>query len=188
MASSTLLVLVYSLLLSSTALAASIPEKKKYIVYLGDKPHPSVNAIDHHHRLLSDILGSHDAAKESIFHSYTLSMNAFAAKLSGDEAAQVAELDGVVSVFPAHSRKLHTTRTWDFLGFPVTAPHNIAAESDVIVGVIDTGESFTLNPPDRSIFPQLQRHRLRSSTGEMARQMHRQPPVQMQQVSRVAIN
>ncbi|KAL0917463.1 hypothetical protein M5K25_012525 [Dendrobium thyrsiflorum] len=97
-----LLLLLFSVLLfSSAALAATIPEKKKFIVYLGNEPHPSFDAIGHHHRLLSDILGSHDAAKESIFHSYTLSMNAFAAKLSDEEAAQLAELDGVVSVFPA---------------------------------------------------------------------------------------
>ncbi|KAH0460655.1 hypothetical protein IEQ34_011318 [Dendrobium chrysotoxum] len=85
-------------------------------------------------------ISSHDAAKESIFHSYTLSMNAFAAKLSDEEAAQLAELDGVVSVFPARTRKLHTTRTWDFIGFPETAPHNHTLESNVIVGVIDSGD------------------------------------------------
>ncbi|KAK8940278.1 Xylem serine proteinase 1 [Platanthera guangdongensis] len=134
-------------LLVSASVAASIPERKKHIVYLGDKPHPDSDTVGHHHRLLSDVLGSHDAAKESIFHSYILSMNAFAANLTDEEAEKVAEMDDVISVFPAHTRKLHTSRSWDFIGFPANATHS-QTESNVIVGILDSGidpyaESFT---------------------------------------------
>ncbi|MBA0708329.1 hypothetical protein Golax_023463, partial [Gossypium laxum] len=46
---------------------------------------------------------------------------------------------GVASVFPRKVFHLHTTRSWDFLGHNQTVNRNAAAESNVIVGVIDTG-------------------------------------------------
>ncbi|MBA0853218.1 hypothetical protein Goshw_014979 [Gossypium schwendimanii] len=45
----------------------------------------------------------------------------------------------VVSVFPSKVYHLHTTRSWDFLGLNQTTKHNATAESNVIVGVIDSG-------------------------------------------------
>ncbi|PKA55808.1 Xylem serine proteinase 1 [Apostasia shenzhenica] len=66
-------------------------------------------------------------------------MNAFAARLTDEEARGVAELDGVVSVFPSGVSKIHTTRSWDFLGLPQIFPNNRTSESDVIVGIMDTG-------------------------------------------------
>ncbi|KAG0498886.1 hypothetical protein HPP92_003577 [Vanilla planifolia] len=119
--------LLLCFLLLATASLYSAGETKKYIVYLGDQPHPSFDAVGHHHRLLSEILGS-----------YTLSMNAFAARLTDEEAGRVAQLDGVVSVFPSRPRRLHTTRAWDFVGFPVSAPRNLT-ESNVIVAILDSG-------------------------------------------------
>lgn len=52
-----------------------------------------------------------------------------------------------MSVFPNRKNKLHTTRSWDFLGFPQQVTR-AALESNVVVGVIDTGiwpelESFS---------------------------------------------
>ncbi|KAK8935949.1 hypothetical protein KSP39_PZI013429 [Platanthera zijinensis] len=47
-------------------------------------------------------------------------------------------MDETVSVFPSKQRHIQTTRSWDFLGFPLGAPR-AAFESDVIVGMIDTG-------------------------------------------------
>lgn len=47
-------------------------------------------------------------------------------------------MEGVVSVMPNHILKLHTTRSWDFMGFShsdVGGP----AEGDVIVALVDTG-------------------------------------------------
>jgi len=49
-----------------------------------------------------------------------------------------AGMDGVVSVFPSKHKKLHTTRSWDFLGFPQQV-HRRPIESDIIIGVFDTG-------------------------------------------------
>jgi len=47
-------------------------------------------------------------------------------------------MDGVVSVFPSEQKKLQTTRSWDFLGFPQQVPRR-PLESDIIIGVLDTG-------------------------------------------------
>jgi hypothetical protein len=45
-------------------------------------------------------------------------------------------MDGVVSVFPIEQKKLQTTRSWDFLGFPQQVPRR---PIDIIVGVLDSG-------------------------------------------------
>ena len=47
-------------------------------------------------------------------------------------------MEGVVSVFPNGKKQLHTSRSWDFLGFPENAERN-TVESDIIVGMLDTG-------------------------------------------------
>jgi len=51
---------------------------------------------------------------------------------------QISGLDGVVSVFPSQKKKLHTTRSWDFMGFPQTVTR-ATSESDIIVAMLDTG-------------------------------------------------
>ncbi|KAK8955124.1 hypothetical protein KSP40_PGU019293 [Platanthera guangdongensis] len=47
-------------------------------------------------------------------------------------------MDEVVSVFPSKRKRLHTTRSWNFLGFPSSVPR-APFESDVIIGMIDSG-------------------------------------------------
>lgn len=47
-------------------------------------------------------------------------------------------MDGVVSVFLSQKKQLHTSRSWDFMGFSLNATRAIV-ESDVIVGMLDTG-------------------------------------------------
>ncbi|XP_026382593.1 subtilisin-like protease SBT4.8 [Papaver somniferum] len=46
---------------------------------------------------------------------------------------------GLVSVFPNQQRKLHTTKTWDFLGFPQNVKRKAKLESNLVAGLIDTG-------------------------------------------------
>ena len=48
-------------------------------------------------------------------------------------------MEGVVSVFPNEKKKLHTTRSWDFMGFPQGVRRAAGPESDIIVGMLDTG-------------------------------------------------
>ncbi|CAI0419460.1 unnamed protein product [Linum tenue] len=49
-------------------------------------------------------------------------------------------MEGVVSVFPSRKKKLHTTRSWSYVGLPETkAERRTKVESDIVIGVIDTG-------------------------------------------------
>lgn len=50
----------------------------------------------------------------------------------------VAEMKGVVSVTPNRAFKLHTTRSWDFMGFS-KGKLSAGQEGDIIIGLIDTG-------------------------------------------------
>ncbi|KAH9606400.1 hypothetical protein KSS87_004622, partial [Heliosperma pusillum] len=62
----------------------------------------------------------------------------------------------VVSIFPSRTLQLHTTRSWDFLGFPEPTPERLTAESDIIIGVIDAGiwpESPSFNDDGLSPVP-----------------------------------
>lgn len=45
----------------------------------------------------------------------------------------------VVFVFPSRTYELDTTRSWDFVGLGERAKRESAKESDVIIGVFDSG-------------------------------------------------
>ncbi|GAA0145464.1 hypothetical protein Leryth_026319 [Lithospermum erythrorhizon] len=113
--------------------------KDFYIAFLRD--HPVDEKLTHlkHRDMLSNLKASELDAKESLVYSYTKSFNAFAAKLSADEARKLSSLDGVLHVFRNQYHKLHTTRSWDFIGLPTTAKRNLKLESNIIVGLFDTG-------------------------------------------------
>ncbi|KAL2337400.1 hypothetical protein Fmac_011846 [Flemingia macrophylla] len=55
------------------------------------------------------------------------------------QRSYLASMDEVVLVFPNQYRKLHTTRSWDFIGLPLTAKRKLKLESDIIVALLDTG-------------------------------------------------
>ncbi|CAN6574056.1 unnamed protein product [Malus baccata var. baccata] len=136
-----------SFLLSSLVLhTPTFAIKKSYVVYLGSHSHPpnlselELNQVtDNHHEFLGSFLGSREVAKESMFYSYTRHINGFAATLEEEEAAQIA-------IFLNQGRKLHTTRSWDFLGLEqdgVVSPNSIWKKArygeDSIIGNLDTG-------------------------------------------------
>lgn len=63
----------------------------------------------------------------------------------------IAEDPNVISVFRNQGRKLHTTRSWDFMGLegngevPPESAWNIARfGEDTIIGNFDTGELYIL--------------------------------------------
>ncbi|XP_027349959.1 subtilisin-like protease SBT4.15 [Abrus precatorius] len=115
-------------------------ERKPYIVYMGELPMGRTYAVEnHHHNLLAAAIGDTQLARESRIHSYGKSFNGFVARLLPHEAEKLREEDNVVSVFPNTHRKLHTTRSWDFLGMPLNVKRNSNVESHIIVGVLDTG-------------------------------------------------
>ncbi|KAK9103463.1 hypothetical protein Sjap_020717 [Stephania japonica] len=127
-----------SVLLGEQQIILDSSSEVVHIVYMGERPEGSFSVSSVHHSMLEEILGSSSSAKDSIVYSYGRSFNGFAAKLSDDEVARLSEMEGVVSVFPNTKLKLHTTRSWDFLGF--TQPNYGAyPEGDVIVGLLDTG-------------------------------------------------
>ncbi|KAG6484763.1 hypothetical protein ZIOFF_053288 [Zingiber officinale] len=121
-----------------------------YIVYMGAQHSSQYSTPELHLNLLKEILVNW----ESLVYSYQRSFNGFAAKLSIDEAEKLSEMEGIVSVFPSKTLKLRTTRSWDFLKFPQGVNRNLQVESDIIIGMFDSGiwpESKSFN--DRGIGP-----------------------------------
>lgn len=55
------------------------------------------------------------------------------------ECDEIAGMRGVISVFPSRILKLHTTRSWDFMGL-TTNKVGGPEEGDVIIGLLDTGK------------------------------------------------
>ncbi|TYI54740.1 hypothetical protein E1A91_D11G094800v1 [Gossypium mustelinum] len=136
--------LTYQLLLLFLIILKTVSSKEEetknfYIVYLGDGPLSQASAARKHLSLLKSVKASEHDAKESMIYSYTKSFNAFAAKLSKDEAEMLMEVDEVVCVLPNRYHKLHTTKSWDFIGFPQTAKRNLKLEKNIVVGMLDTG-------------------------------------------------
>ncbi|XWS38430.1 hypothetical protein CRYUN_Cryun19dG0130900 [Craigia yunnanensis] len=80
---------------------------------------------------------SSSSAEESLVYSYG-NFNAFAAKLTEEEVKKFSEMDGIVRVIPNHILQLHTTRSWDFLGFSQSSV-GAKLEGDVVIGLLDTG-------------------------------------------------
>ncbi|KAL5802079.1 hypothetical protein ACOSQ4_030384 [Xanthoceras sorbifolium] len=128
--------------------------KKSYIVYLGTHSHglepTSVDldrATNSHYGLLSSILGSTEQARDSIFYSYNRFINGFAAVLEEEQAAEISKHPDVISVFLNKGRKLHTTRSWRFLGLegdsgdvPIDSAWKKARFGEnTIIGNLDTG-------------------------------------------------
>ncbi|XP_015901941.3 subtilisin-like protease SBT4.15 [Ziziphus jujuba] len=114
-------------------------ERKTYIVYLGELPEAGTSVVDSHHKLLLAAIGDEKIARESKIHSYGKSFNGFAARLLPHEAKKLLDEKSVISVFPNQRRNLHTTRSWDYLGLPLKLGMNSLVESNLIVGVLDTG-------------------------------------------------
>ncbi|XP_058114776.1 subtilisin-like protease SBT5.3 [Magnolia sinica] len=127
--------------------------KKSYIVYLGGHSHGLDLTTDDyekvtvsHYNLLGSFLGSREKAQEAIFYSYKVSINGFAANLEEEEAIAISKHPDVVSVFLNKERKLHTTRSWHFLGLerdgrvpPESLWQRARFGEDTIIGNIDTG-------------------------------------------------
>ncbi|KAH9289612.1 hypothetical protein KI387_033729 [Taxus chinensis] len=126
-------------------------ETRVYIVYSGN--HGGLQpeeVVDMHHSMLSSVKGSVDEARDSLLYSYKHGFNGFAAHLSDEEASAISEMDGVISVFPSKRRRIHTTRSWEFLGM-ADGKHDAEGSStnslwkmanygqDTIIGLLDTG-------------------------------------------------
>ncbi|XP_058109160.1 subtilisin-like protease SBT3.9 [Magnolia sinica] len=122
----------------------SIYASNVHIVYMGERHHsePQITQ-DSHHGILSDVLGSKEAATASMLYSYRHGFSGFAAVLTEAQAKLIADFPGVVRVIPNHILRLHTTRSWDFLRLePETACGLLwksQSGSGSIIGIMDTG-------------------------------------------------
>ncbi|KAG7538309.1 Peptidase S8/S53 domain superfamily [Arabidopsis suecica] len=112
--------------------------RQVYIVYMGTLPEIKYSPPSHHLSMLQKLVGT-NAASNLLIRSYKRSFNGFAANLSQAESQKLQNMKEVVSVFPSKSHELTTTRSWDFVGFGERAKRESVKESDVIVGVIDSG-------------------------------------------------
>ncbi|KAF8397396.1 hypothetical protein HHK36_016309 [Tetracentron sinense] len=119
-----------------------------HIVYMGSLPEGEYSPSSHHLSILQEVILESSLVADSLVRSYKRSFNGFAAKLTNQERQRIASMEGVVSVFPSRILQTQTTRSWDYMGFSETVKRNPSVESNVIVGVIDTGvwpesESFS---------------------------------------------
>ncbi|XP_015892327.1 subtilisin-like protease SBT3.9 isoform X1 [Ziziphus jujuba] len=115
-----------------------------HIVYMGEKRHDEPELVsESHHHILSHVLGSKEAAEESIIYSYKHGFSGFAAVLTQTQAKHIADFPGVVNVIPNRIFSLCTTRSWDFLQVRPDIRNGILAQSrsgsGSIIGIMDTG-------------------------------------------------
>ncbi|KAG5529912.1 hypothetical protein RHGRI_030330 [Rhododendron griersonianum] len=123
-----------------------------YVVYMGSRGSDDPDEIlRQNHQILTDIHGgSGEKAEESHLYSYRHGFRGFAAKLTEDQASEMAKMPGVVSVFPNERRKLHTTHSWDFMGLVGEETMEIPGYStknqvNVVIGFIDTGARYYMH-------------------------------------------
>ncbi|XAR60120.1 Cucumisin [Bertholletia excelsa] len=138
----------------------TVNTKKHYIVYMGHLSHPGKESVvTANHEMLASVVGRHvvdhfsEGAQEAAVHHYHKSFRGFSAMLTPDQALKLSEKDAVASVFVSRMKKLHTTRSWQFLGLDYANQYNhlpVDAKSNVIVGVIDSG----VWPESRSFYDQ----------------------------------
>ncbi|XP_010483489.1 PREDICTED: subtilisin-like protease SBT4.8 [Camelina sativa] len=151
--------LIVLFLSSVSAIIDDPQEKQVYVVYMGSLPsRQDYTPMSNHISILQDVTGE-SSIEGRLVRSYKRSFNGFAARLTKSERERVAEMEGVVSVFPNKNYKLQTTASWDFMGMKEgkNTKRNVAIESNTIIGVIDSGiwpesESFSdkgFGPPPK---------------------------------------
>ncbi|CAI9091581.1 OLC1v1026648C1 [Oldenlandia corymbosa var. corymbosa] len=105
---------------------------------MGARPKEPLLASSLHFNMLHQAMGSRKRASDSLLYSYKRSLNGFLAILTDTEKERIARMKGVVSVFPNKIMQLHTTRSWDFIGFPQDVKRT-AVETNITIAVLDTG-------------------------------------------------
>ncbi|KAJ1415404.1 Peptidase S8/S53 domain [Sesbania bispinosa] len=127
--------------------ASESANSKLHIIYMGALPRGEYSPTSHHLSLLQQVIDNGDIASHFV-RSYKRSFNGFVAKLNDQQREKLANMEGVVSVFPSKTLHLQTTRSWDFVGLCESIKRQQKGESDVLIRVIDTGiwpesESFS---------------------------------------------
>ncbi|KAL0400532.1 UNVERIFIED_CONTAM: Subtilisin-like protease SBT3.9 [Sesamum latifolium] len=125
-------------------------------VYINDHVYELI--INLANNCLHDGKCSKEATADSMIYSYRHGFSGFAAKMTDSQAQYIAELPGVVQVLPNRLYKMHTTRSWDYLGLSPYSTANLLHDTNqgdgAIIGVFDTGvwpESESFN--DKGLGP-----------------------------------
>ncbi|WJX26892.1 hypothetical protein P8452_15762 [Trifolium repens] len=112
---------------------------KLYIVYMGSLPKEiSYSPTSHHLSMLQQVIYDSDI-ENHLVQSYKRSFNGFSAILNDQQREKLVGMKDVVSVFPSQEYHIQTTRSWDFLGLPQSIKRGKIVESDLVIGVLDTG-------------------------------------------------
>ncbi|XP_077247327.1 subtilisin-like serine endopeptidase family protein [Tasmannia lanceolata] len=115
-----------------------------HIVYLGhNHAKDPLFTTKSHVKLLSNVFASEEDAEAAMLYSYKHSFSGFAARLNSTQANTLANMERVISVFRSKTLRLHTTRSWDFMGLNLDhsglTPMQLAYGDDIVVGIFDTG-------------------------------------------------
>ncbi|KAG6644334.1 subtilisin-like protease SBT1.7 [Carya illinoinensis] len=135
--------MVLVLVIFACAYAAAEEQSRKtkqtYIVRM-DKTSMPASFNDHSQWYAASLKSVSDSAE--MLYTYNNAIHGFSTALTVEEAESLEQQSGILSVQPEVRYELHTTRTPEFLGIENTeAPlfPTSNQESDVIVGVFDTG-------------------------------------------------
>ncbi|KAG5034003.1 hypothetical protein JHK87_008913 [Glycine soja] len=131
------LLLVFSIR-NTTAEKKTHHRKHTYIIHM-DKFNMPESFNDHLLWFDSSLKSVSDSAE--MLYTYKKVAHGFSTRLTTQEAELLSKQPGVLSVIPEVRYDLHTTRTPEFLGLAKYSTLSLASgkQSDVIVGVLDTG-------------------------------------------------
>ncbi|GLT44941.1 hypothetical protein SLA2020_188130 [Shorea laevis] len=141
--------LVLVALIMATISAASV-DSRTYIVHMDESKmktsYPSAaNSKGMFEEMLDSIsqfsTDSEATPPPRLLYTYDTAIFGFAAKLSPMHLESIRKMDAFVVAIPDRSMRLHTTHSYQFLGLEQGRGlwHASNLESDVIIGVIDTG-------------------------------------------------
>ncbi|CAH9111370.1 unnamed protein product [Cuscuta europaea] len=128
--------MILVVIILSKLLQTPLARNQTFIVHMAGSEMPP--EFLHHAHWYDSALKSVSESAEMIY-VYKSAAHGFSAKLTEQEALFLETLPGVVSVQRERKYQLHTTRTPSFLGLVDYLLPGSAAESDVVIGVIDTG-------------------------------------------------
>lgn len=113
-------------------------QRNTYIVHM-DKSHMPASYEDHHEWYYSSLKSIADSAE--MLYTYNSVIHGFSTRLTAEEAKSMENQPGTLSLVPETRYELHTTRTPEFLGLGESDQLLPAStlQSDVIIGLIDTG-------------------------------------------------
>ncbi|XP_024987025.1 subtilisin-like protease SBT1.5 [Cynara cardunculus var. scolymus] len=124
-------------------ISAQLHNTQTFIVRIQNDHKPSV--FTEVQQWYTATLSSLSSTNRDFLHVYKTVFHGFSASLTPQEAQQLESQPGVMAVLPDQIRRLHTTRSVQFLGLVNDQPNDLLKESDygsnVIIGVLDTGIS-----------------------------------------------